>query len=65
MFACECCGQPAKGGPPARRMGEGLTTPYHKKKTCCEMMHKISGLAGPCEHGNGTSGSIKSGEFLD
>jgi len=29
------------------------------------MLHRTSGLAFSCEHGNEPSGSIKGGEFID
>jgi hypothetical protein len=57
--------QTTRGGPPAWGMGEKLTTSHRKKPSCYEMLHRGSELAGCCEHGNETSGSIKGGEFLD
>jgi hypothetical protein len=58
-------GQPKKGGPPASGLGVGLTTHHPKKTVCYEMLHRASDLAGSCEHGNETLGSIKGGKFLD
>jgi hypothetical protein len=29
-----------KGGPPVRRLGEGLTTPHRQKPACHEMLHR-------------------------
>jgi len=46
-------------------LGEGLTTPHHKKTACYEMLHRASELAGPCEHDNEPSDSIKGREFLE
>jgi hypothetical protein len=36
-----------------------------KKTACYEMLHRTSELEGFCEHGNETSDSINSREFLD
>jgi hypothetical protein len=30
-----------KGGPSAWGLGEGLTTPHHKKPACYEMLHRV------------------------
>jgi hypothetical protein len=38
--------QPTRGSPPAWGLGEGLITPYRKKKTCYEMLHRSSELNG-------------------
>jgi hypothetical protein len=37
--------EPTKGGPPACKLVEDLTTPHRKKKTaCCEMLHSNLGV---------------------
>jgi hypothetical protein len=54
-----------RGGPPVWGLGEGLTT-HSKKKTCYEIgITGTSDMAGPCEHSDVPSGSMKGGEFLD
>jgi len=57
---------PIRGDPPAfegsRRGYQPITL---KKTTCYEMLHRISELAGSCEHDNGPTGSITGGEYLD
>jgi hypothetical protein len=58
-------GQPTRVSPPAEVLGTGLTTLFPKNPACYEMLHIASGLAEYCEHGNESSGSIKSGELLD
>jgi hypothetical protein len=40
-------------------------TPNRKKTVCYDMVHWSSELAGPCEHGNEPSGSIRGRDFLD
>jgi len=37
-------GQPTRGGPPAWRLGVGLTTPHRKKLICYEMFQSASDL---------------------
>jgi hypothetical protein len=56
--------KPTRGGLPAWKLREGLTT-CHLKEISYEMLHRASELAGCCEHGNEPSGSIKRGKFLD
>jgi hypothetical protein len=51
--------------PPPWGLGEGLTTPHHKKPACYEMLHRSSELVGSSEHSNEPFGSIKGGKFLD
>jgi hypothetical protein len=51
------------GGPPAWGLSEGLTIP-HRKKQLVRKCH-TGPRAGPCEHGNEPSVSLKGGEFLD
>jgi hypothetical protein len=58
--------QPIMGGPSVSGLGEELTTRRReKKKTCYEMLHGLSELAGSCEYGNEPSCFIKGGEFND
>jgi hypothetical protein len=35
-----------RGGPPPWGLGEGLTTPHHKKKVCYEILYRTSELDG-------------------
>jgi hypothetical protein len=49
-----------RGGPPAWRLGGGLTTFKLKKQHIA-----ASDLADSCDHANEHSGFIKEGEFLD
>jgi hypothetical protein len=49
------------GWSPGLGVGRGVTTPHRKKLACSDMLHKDSEFVGLVE----TSGSIKSGEFLD
>jgi hypothetical protein len=44
---------------------KGLTAPYRKKKSCYQLLHGATELAGFCEHGNEPPGSIRGGESLD
>jgi hypothetical protein len=50
-----------KGWSSSLVLAEGLTTPHREKKTCNQILHRVSELAGYCEHGNGPSGSLKGG----
>jgi hypothetical protein len=46
--------------------GGGANNSSPQKSTVCyDMFHMTSELAGPCEHCNEPSGSIKGGEFID
>jgi len=58
-------GQPARGGPPAWGLGEGLKTPHRKNPACYEILHRHLTFAGSCGQGYEHSGSIKGEEFLD
>jgi len=50
MYSKSSRGQPTKGDPTDWGLDEGLTTPYRKKKkTSYYMLHRASGLVGPCE----------------
>jgi len=50
-------GQPTRCDPPAWGLGEGITTPYHKKLvTKCHTRPRASS----CEHGNEPSGNFLS-----
>jgi hypothetical protein len=48
-----------KGSLLAWRMGKGLTTVHCKKPPCYEMLHRVSELAGSCEHSNNLSRFLK------
>jgi len=63
-------GQPKRGGLPAWRLSNVLTTPHCKRKTAYhEMLHRTLSLdgfmVGSCEHCNEPLGSIKGRDFLD
>jgi hypothetical protein len=53
-----------RGGPPAWRLSEGLTTPHHKIPNCYDTLHRASDPGDSCEHGNEPSGTTKGGNFM-
>jgi hypothetical protein len=54
-----------KGWSSSWGLGEVLATPYCKKASCYEMLHRASDLADACGHGDEPSRYIKGGIFLD
>ena len=58
-----------RGCPPARGLGEVLTTPHHKMYLVTKCSHRNSSgqgqVVGTCECSNEPSGSVKRGDFLD
>jgi hypothetical protein len=46
-------GEKTRGGPPASELDKWRIIPHCIKKTACyEVLHKVSELMGPYEHGN-------------
>jgi hypothetical protein len=52
-------------GPPVWGLDEGVTTSHRKKNSLLQNVTQGFGIAGPYEHGNDPSGSLKGREFLD